>query len=346
MACLLLKRGGHEAVGFTFALLPRGAQDSGRACCSAASVEMARRVCRALGVRHYVLNLREEFDERVIEPFCRDYSQGRTPNPCILCNGEIKFKVFLRKAEALGMEAVATGHYAQIRGGGGKGWRLLRGSDPDKDQSYFLYCLGQDQLGKVKMPLGGMTKREVRELAAAAGLPSAACPESQDLCFAGEGGLRVFFRSRQGDRLGPGAIVGPRGERMGEHDGLCYYTIGQRRGVGVGGGVRLYVTGLDAGRGEVRLGPEESLWSRGLTAEEVNWVAGGPPGRGEGLRCLAQIRYRTPAAAALVEPLEGAMARVTFDKAQRAVTPGQAIVFYEDSLVLGGGRISSVVSDQ
>ena len=345
VACLLLKREGHEVVGFTFELLRREAEEMGPLCCSPESVHAAWRVCELLGIRHYVLNLRKEFEQLVIEPCCEDYSLGRTPNPCILCNEEMKFGIFLRKAQGFGMAAVATGHYAQIRYWEGEGWQLLRGSDPEKDQSYFLYGLGQEQLARIKMPLGGLTKREVRLLAATEGLPTAESAESQDLCFVGEGGLRAFLRRRVGDKVAGGTIVGPDGGVMGKHEGLCYYTIGQRRGVGVAAGDRLYVTALDPSRGEDRMGRDETRWARELLAEKARWVAGGPPEGGRRFRCLAQIRYRTAPAAAVVEPVGEERISVSFEKPQRAITPGQTVVLYQDRQVLGGGRIISAVND-
>ncbi|TAK55502.1 MAG: tRNA 2-thiouridine(34) synthase MnmA, partial [Dehalococcoidia bacterium] len=307
---------------------------SKRRCCSVEDTDDARQAADAAGIPHYVLNMEREFQQRVVDYFVAEYGRGRTPNPCLACNEHVKFRALLDRAMAFEADFLATGHYARIEGDGASR-RLLRAVDPNKDQSYVLYTLGQAELARTLFPVGALTKPEVRALAAEMRLPVAEKPDSADICFVPDGDYRAFVR----DRLprAAGVTVDRGGAVVARHDGVDGFTIGQRKGLGVALGERRFVTGIDAERNVVTLGVEDDLMSRGLVAENVNWIGGAPHAE---LRADTKIRYRTSAAASTVTPLEGGRARVTFDRPQRAVTPGQAAVFYDGDAVLGGGTIA------
>ena len=303
----------------------------------------ARAAADVLGIRHYVLNMEREFHDRVIDYFVAEYERGRTPNPCLACNEHVKFRALLDRAAALDADYLATGHYARIVRGrivrgrierGGDRFRLLRAVDPEKDQSYVLYTMGQAELAKTMFPVGGYTKPEIRELAREMRLPLAEKPDSVDICFVPDGDYRSFVRKRL--EQSPGEIRDVTGALLGEHDGIAAYTVGQRKGLGVAVGEKRFVTGIDPDLNVITIGPEEHLLATSLVAENVNWVGGEPEGP---VRAQAKVRYRTPAAAATVTPLGGRGARVEFDVPQRAITPGQAAVLYDGDEVLGGGAI-------
>lgn len=342
VAAGLLARQGYDVIGITMRLWTKedpAAPRHQRRCCSVEDTDDARAAADALGIPHYVLNMEREFGARVVDYFVDEYARGRTPNPCLACNQHVKFDALLARAEALGAEYLATGHYARIECSGGR-YHLLRAVDTEKDQSYVLYTLGQRELARTLFPVGGYTKPEVRALARELGLPVAAKPDSADICFIPDGNYRAFLSSRLG--LTPGPIVDETGAVVGQHRGVAAYTVGQRKGLGVALGTPRYVTAIDPARNVVVIGPEEELLTRRALVEDVHWVSGeAPPAP---VRLEVKIRYRTEPATALVVPCEGG-AEVRFERPQRAVTPGQAAVFYDGDEVLGGGIIARAIRD-
>ena len=337
VAAGLLARQGYDVIGITMRLWTLddpSAPPSKRRCCSVEDVDDARQAADAIGIPHYVLNMEREFQDRVVDYFVAEYGRGRTPNPCLACNEHVKFRALLDRAVALEADFLATGHYARIEGDAA-GRRLLRAVDGNKDQSYVLYTLGQAELARTLFPLGALTKPEVRALAAEMRLPVAEKPDSADICFVPEGDYRAFVRERLPRT--DGVTLDRSGAVVARHDGIDGFTIGQRKGLGVALGERRFVTEIDAERNVVTLGSEDDLMSSALVAEAVNWIGARPDAP---LRAETKIRYRTPAAAATVTPIDGGRVRVAFDRPQRAVTPGQAAVFYDGDVVLGGGTIA------
>ncbi len=342
VAAAILSRQGFEVVGITMKVWDdAGVTDElARRCCSTADVEDARRVCSRLKIPHYVSNAKAAFRKHVVEPFCEEYLSGRTPNPCIICNTEIKFRLMLRRARALGAGHVATGHYARIERDEATGrYQLLKGRDGSKDQSYFLYNLTQRQLSQIMFPLGKLTKAEVRRKAGELGLSVAQKPESQEICFVPQGDYRTIFRQMAPDKLSPGPIVDVRGKKLGTHKGIACYTIGQRRGLGIAHSKPLYVVRFDIEKNAVVVGTSEHLLADELVAEDMNWIS--MKGIGEPMRVKARIRYRHRESPATISPLERRSVLVRFERPQRAITPGQAVVFYDGDVVVGGGIISS-----
>jgi tRNA-specific 2-thiouridylase len=342
VAAALLVRQGVPAVGVTLRVWPsqRPADPGERfdSCCSPAAVDDARAVAAALGIRHYVLNYEAEFDRQVIQYFADAYLAGETPNPCVPCNARLKFGSLLDRARGWGAAGVATGHYARI--GRDPAGRLLlkRGADPRKDQSYFLYSLSQAQLAAARFPVGHLPKDETRRIAAGLGLAVAGKPDSQEVCFAPRD-YRPYLQERAAEGIAPGIIRDSAGTVRGRHRGLALYTVGQRRGLGLGNPRPLYVIDLDPAANEVVVGEDKDLWTREVRVEALNWIA--IPGLEAPRRVLAKIRYAQDAAAATVAPAAGGV-RLTFDAPQRAVAPGQAAVFYDvadPDLVVGGGTI-------
>ena len=338
VAALLLKRQGYDVVGVTMRLwtVERGdLPAASKRCCSVEDVDDARRVCQTIGVPHYVMNFEGEFEEHVVDYFCREYDRGRTPHPCLACNDKIKFDFLLRRALFLDAGYVATGHYARIRRGP-TGFDLLKGIDSRKDQSYVLFTLTQRELGRLLLPVGEHPKGHVRELAAEAGLPVADKPDSQEICFIPDGDYRKFLQDRAAPR--PGDLVDTRGEVLGEHPGVQFFTVGQRRGLGLGGntGSPRYVVRIDADRNRVVLGAEDDLYGTSMWASSVNFPGGAPPGLP--MDVTAKIRYKASEAPATVTPHDG-FAEIRFHEPQRAVTPGQAVVFYDGDRLVGGGII-------
>jgi tRNA-specific 2-thiouridylase len=337
VAAALLKKEGFDVIGVTLNLF---AGDRGRAACCGASdsAAKARAVCDALGVRHYLKNAVDVFKNKVIDEFVRSYAAGYTPNPCVDCNRFVKFSYLFDLARAFGTEYLATGHYARIEKTSG-GFHLLRGTDPLKDQSYFLYPLQAGRLPHVLFPLGGLVKKEVRKLAGEFGLPTAGEKESNDICFVGEGSYGRYLAKSGGIKPRPGKIVDSRGKILGRHEGFFNYTIGQRRGLGVYGGGRLYVTALRPESDEVVLGGLSEACFGSFDAVNINWLAP-RPARGE--RIGAQIRYRHKPASCLVVSSDGTGFSGVFHEPQFAPARGQSVVFYDGDRVLGGGTVSEV----
>ena len=339
VAAYLLQQQGYECIGVTMRLyenetagIPRG-----HTCCSLDDVEDARAVAYDLGMPYYVLNFTEEFDEKVIRKFVQVYQNGGTPNPCIDCNRYLKFDHLLNRARELGCDYIATGHYVQRWQDENGRWGLRKNDDPGKDQSYVLYSLTQDQLAHTLFPLGGMHKDAVRTIAEEQGLCNARKHDSQDICFVPDGDYVSFLRQYGGVEPVPGDFLDSEGRVLGRHRGMECYTIGQRKGLGVSANAPQYVLGKDPDRNAVILGEDNRLYTRELTAERVNWLSVPEPDRP--LSVTAKTRYSQREAAATVEPLPGGRIRMVFTEPQRAVTPGQAVVFYDGDLVLGGGTI-------
>ena len=307
-------------------------------CCSRAAVEDARRVCDMLHIPFHLVNLEEEFKAKVVDYFCDTYATGRTPNPCLACNRWIKFGALLRSALDLGGDYLATGHYARIRSSNGQ-YHLLKGIDRHKDQSYVLYMLGQEELPLLLFPLGDLTKKQVRAMAERHKLPVADRAESQDACFVSDGDYRTFLAGQRPATHRPGPILDLEGRALGEHHGIAFFTVGQRQGLGIAARHPLYVVQIDSMRNALIVGPRAAVLRRELLAEEVCFVAGRPPP--QPISITVKIRYRAEEALATLIPMPGRMARVTFANPQAAVTPGQAAVFYQDDVVLGGGIIGS-----
>ena len=309
-------------------------------CCTPEAVESARSVAALLDIPFYLLNVEERFKAQVVDPFVTAYAAGHTPNPCLSCNRHIRFGYLLRYALGLGADYLATGHYARVLppSDGWDRYRLLRGVDEAKDQSYVLYMLGQEELSHVLFPLGGFTKAQVREMARSRGLPVAERAESQDLCFVGGDDYRDFLRRYAPQTVRPGPILDQTGRRLGTHRGLAFYTIGQRKGLGIAAGEPLYVLEIDVARNALIVGPESALGRRELMASEVSFVSGEWPTAP--LRVTAKIRYRAPDVPATVWPLEPGRVRVVFEQPLRDITPGQGVVFYDGEVCLGGGIIA------
>ncbi len=341
VAALLLREEGHEVVGLSMQLWDHSGEPgrSGR-CCTADDLSDARRVAWALGIPHYVLNLEEEFRDEVVRPFVAAYLSGRTPIPCSACNAKVKFATLWERAREMGCEAVATGHYVRVERGASGRPVLKKGSDAAKDQSYFLWDLTPAQLAAARFPVGALTKEQVRARARRAGLPTADKEESQEICFVPPGMRAGDFVARHAPALGldlpapAGALENLSGERIGSHAGHYRFTIGQRRGIGVAAGERLYVLRVDAARNRVVVGSEGELETREARLEELRLFSGPP---GEPFRAGARVRHRAPEAPATVVPEEGGGARIVFDAPVRAVAPGQSCVLYDGDVVLGGG---------
>jgi tRNA-specific 2-thiouridylase len=340
VAAALLAEQGHDVIGLSMQLY---AQDGRPAegghfgsCCTLDDLNDARRVAATLGFPHYILNLEERFQETVISNFVHEYASGRTPLPCAHCNSDLKFSTLLERAHGFGSQSVATGHYARIERSPAGRWRLTRSVDRDKDQSYFLFSLTQEQLSCAVFPVGSLSKPAVRAEAHRLGLAVADKPDSQEICFVPDGDYAAFVASRTADARN-GAIVDDQGRTLGTHEGVHRFTIGQRKGLGIAMGVPLYVVKIDAESGDVTVGPRSALERTTLTASGVNWVSIEAPSAW--LRASAQIRHRHRAAAGRVRALDDDRAEFEFDDAQAAVTPGQAVVFYDDDVVVGGGWI-------
>jgi tRNA-specific 2-thiouridylase len=337
VAAALLARAGHDVIGLSMQLYDqREGETRFGSCCTIDDLHDARRVAARLGIPHYIVNFERQFDEEVVSNFVREYALGRTPIPCVHCNGDLKFAALVSRAAALGATSVATGHYARVEQGPDGAWLLKRGLDPAKDQSYFLFTLTQEQLAHALFPVGGLDKGAVREHARGLGLPVAEKPDSHEICFVADGD-RTAFLERHGTAPGPGELRDTAGRVLGQHGGVHRFTVGQRKGLGLSSALPLYVVGLDADRNTVTVGPREALERTTLTASGVNWISGHAPAAGT--RVTAQIRYRHREAAASITPLHDARVEVAFDEPQVAVAPGQAVVMYDGDAVVGGGWI-------
>lgn len=340
----LLKKEGHDVIGITMQLLEYGDAEGG--CCSLDQVVDARRAAADLGFPHYVVNFTGEFEEYVLADYVEKYASGKTPIPCVLCNKHVKFDLLLRRALELGADYLATGHYARIERDGDSGALTLnRALDEQKDQTYFLYTLTQKELARLMFPLGGMTKDEVRKIAGEFGLRQAEKPDSTGVCFVPEGNYRDYLEARSAFTPGKGDIVNTRGEVLGSHRGVFSFTIGQRRGLGIATGKPMYVTRIEPSSNRVYVGEEGELYGTKLIAEDITWVDNSHNNNmlDNTLQVEAKVRYRhkaSPAVVSLWSPEEGTVA---FRDPQRAITPGQAVVFYSGDRVLGGGWIKEVL---
>jgi len=337
VAALLLQRQGWEVIGISMDLYDFSKVTKNRegTCCSLDDLYDARRVCDTLHIPYYVLNLRDEFRREVIDPFVREYSTGRTPNPCILCNEHLKFRALLRKADELGAEGVATGHYAVIRREPSGRCRLFAAPDESKDQSYFLFSLDSERLRRIHFPVGEMRKDEVRRIAEGAGLPVFEKRQSQDICFVTDHSYADFL-NRSGIEEREGQFLDRAGNVLGTHKGVLRFTVGQRKGLGIAAKEPLYVVAIDAEKNAIILGTEDETLSVSTRVGRFSFVSGTPPARE--FRATVKVRFRHPGADATVRK-EGDHFRVVFDSPQRSVTPGQALVLYEGKEVLGGGWI-------
>lgn len=336
-AALLLKQQGFDVVGVTMMLVDCEAGPPRASCCGRQAVRDAQKVAARLGVPHYVLDFRAELEREVIEEFCDEYGRGRTPNPCIRCNERLKFRLLLDRVRQLGAESLATGHYARLVQGCDGVWQLRRAKDSEKDQSYFLYRFTQEQMAVVMLPLGDLTKDQVRLLARQCDLPVAEKEESQEICFVTDGDHAAFLKARRPELFRPGRVVDMHGRELGRHEGIARYTVGQRKGLGIALGERWYIVKLDPERAEVVLGRYEDALSGRAEIEQVHWVSGREPDIDT--EVLAKVRYRHRGARAVLEP-RGDRALVRLREPQFAVTPGQSMVLYQDDVVLGGGIIS------
>jgi tRNA-specific 2-thiouridylase len=342
VAAAVLAREGHDVIGLSMQLYDHSERADGQvrfgSCCTIDDLYDARRVAARIGIPHYIVNFEREFSEHVVSNFVREYTAGRTPIPCVHCNGDLKFATLAERAQAFEADFVATGHYARVSRDEASGtFALRRGVDASKDQSYFLFTLTQEQLAHAMFPVGDLEKTSVRACARELGLPVSDKPDSHEICFVPDGD-HASFLERQGAAVAAGTIRTTDGAIVGQHEGVHHYTVGQRKGLGLSSPVRLYVVGIDAEERTVTVGPREALERVTLDAAGVNWIAGSPPL--SGTRVTAQIRYRHREAAASLEPGADATVRVTFDEPQYAVAPGQAVVFYDGDSVVGGGWIA------
>jgi len=342
-AALLLEQG-YDVVGITLKLWPQDcvsrAEDK---CCGPQAVTDARAVCHQLGIPYYLVDESAEFQKHVIQYFADEYKAGRTPNPCVMCNQNLKFGRLIDRADKLGAQFIATGHFARLdRSADGSRTLLKRGCDPRKDQSYFLFSLRQDQLARALFPLGEKTKTDTREVARSCQLKTADKEESMEICFVPDNNYGKFLEQSQLVRRHRGEIVDARGQVLGFHEGIEFFTIGQRKGLGISSPAPLYVLELDATENRVVVGSEAGLDRAEFVADRCNWIPFERPA--ECFEAVVKIRYNHPGTPATVTPLPEGRAHVKLEIPQRAVTPGQAAVFYQQDLVLGGGWISRVTA--
>lgn len=339
VAAALLAESGHEVIGLSMQLYDqRSSPEAFGSCCSLDDLQDARRVAAAIGIPHYIVNFEARFQETVVRNFVSEYAAGRTPIPCVHCNADLKFATLVERAAAFDAAWVATGHYARVRFDEDvRRYRLLRGLDPDKDQSYFLFSLNQEQLTHAVFPVGHLRKPEVRAQAERLGLSVAAKPDSHEICFVPDGRPADFVERHLAAEPRGGEIVDTSGRTVGHHRGLHRFTVGQRKGLGLSTGAPLYVLRLEPDEGRVVVGSRDELGRRSLRATVVNWISGEPPAAPR--RVTARIRHRHHDAPATVTADGDAAAHLQFDEPQLAVTPGQAVVFYDGEEVLGGGWI-------
>ena len=338
LAAKLMKDAGYDCIGCTMKLYDNEeiGLHRGHTCCSLDDVEDARSVAYQIGIPYYVFNFKEGFRENVIKRFVQGYESGSTPNPCIDCNRYMKFDKLFERARILGCDCVVTGHYARIEETDGV-YFLKKALDETKDQSYVLYFMTQDQLAHTVFPLGNMKKTDVRRLSEENSFINAAKPDSQDLCFVPDGDYAGFLNHYTGNCYAPGAFLDQNGNVLGTHNGTVHYTIGQRKGLGIGFGRPMYVKRIDVRNNTVTLAEDSDLYGCELTAADFNWICGEAPAME--IPCQAKIRYRQQAQQAVASPMPDGKVNVIFDHPQRAITPGQAVVLYDGDIVLGGGRI-------
>lgn len=343
IAAALLVEKGYDVIGVTLQIWESTGPEVEGGCCSNSAIDDARRVAFVLGIPHYVMNFRSYFEETVVDYFTQSYLAGETPNPCLACNKHVKFGEMLRKARGLGADYIATGHYAHVlRDPVTERFLLGKGTDERKDQTYALYMLTQDQLAHTLFPLADYPKEQIRAMARDRGLGVGDKPDSQEICFIPNDDYSAFVRKRSEVPIKPGYFVDLSGKSLGRHEGIINFTVGQRKGLGVTFGKPMYVVGLNPERNEVILGEDRDVYTDTLWAIDLNWIS--IPDLKEPLRVKAKIRYNSLGANATVYPEEigvGNGVKVHFDEPQRAVTPGQAVVFYHENLVVGGGIIIS-----
>ena len=341
VAVALLKEEGYQVIGVTMQIWPSSRYgDRFGGCCGTGAVEDAKKVAYRLGIPHYVMNFRDIFAQKVIANFCQEYRLGRTPNPCIRCNQYIKFDALRERAKELGADFIATGHHARIEKDETNGTYLLKkGVDQGKDQSYFIYPVTQEQLSHILFPIVNLTKEEVRKIAKELKLPVAAKPESQDICFIPDDNYAEFLKDYIPQAAEPGPILNEHGDILGSHQGILFYTIGQRKGLGISAKEPIYVIAIEPERNAVIVGSKEKALGDELIASGLNWIA--INGLTQPITAKTKIRYRHPEAEVTIMPLGNDRVHVKFKKPQLAITPGQAIVFYDGDIVIGGGTIES-----
>lgn len=335
-AALLLKQG-FDVIGMMLRLWSEPGKEQSNRCCAPDALAMARRVSAKLNLPFYVVDSRQIFHEIVVKSFNRGYAQGITPNPCLVCNRHIRWNFLLNHALSLGADFMATGHYARLHKNDAGLFQLFRAIDENKDQSYVLHVLSQDQLSRTLLPLGTLTKQDVRKLAKDFALPVTERPESQDLCFLGSDDYRNFLLRQLPQVEKPGTIIDSSGNSLGQHRGLAFYTIGQRKGLGISSPHPLYVLEKDRQNNSLIVGKKEELTQSELIADNINWISGRPPTKP--FISKVKIRYKSPYARARVSPLTEGSAHVAFDDPLHSITPGQAAVFYSQDICLGGGII-------
>lgn len=342
VAAYLLKQQGYEVIGATMQIWQHDGEFEERegGCCSLSAVDDARRVCDKLEIPFYVLNFRDYFKEKVIDPFVQEYIDGKTPNPCIECNKHLKFDELLRRAKGIGADYVATGHYAKIEERDGR-YLLIRSDDDSKDQTYALYNFTQEQLEHTLMPCGAYEKTKIREIAKEIGLAVHNKKDSEEICFITDNNHGRYISEAKPDRVKPGNFVDKNGNVLGQHKGIVYYTIGQRKGLGLSLGRPVFVIGINAKTNEVVLGAEDDIFKTDLVAMDVNFI---PFDKLEKeIEVTAKIRYSAKPAAATLTPLPNGRVKVSFKEKQRAITKGQSVVFYDNEIVVGGGIIETVL---
>lgn len=340
VAAYLLKEQGYDVIGVTMQIWQEEdsctVEENG-GCCGLSAVEDARRVAQKLDIPYYVMNFRKEFQEQVIDYFTREYLEGRTPNPCIACNRYVKWESLLKRSLEIGADYIATGHYARVEQLPNGRYAIRNSVTAKKDQTYALYNLTQEQLARTLMPVGAYTKEEIRKIAEEAGLPVAHKKDSQEICFVPDNDYAGFIKNSTGKTIPKGNFVQADGKVLGEHQGIIHYTIGQRKGLNLSMGHPVFVTKIRPDTNEVVIGENEDLFINTLLCDRVNFMA--MEGLEEEVRLKAKIRYNHPGAECVISPAEDGKVRVTFDQPQRAITPGQAVVFYQGEYVAGGGII-------
>ncbi len=336
----LLKEQGYEVIGMMMRLWSEPGKESENRCCTLDDLNTARSIAAQLDIPFYAIDAKEAFRSTVVQYFIDGYAQGLTPNPCLVCNRKIRWEFLLKRALALGADFMATGHYARLEKNEQGVFQLLKGVDEGKDQCYVLHVLNQEKLAHALFPLGTYTKQQVREMAQRFNLPVASRSDSQDLCFLGSGSYQDFLRRNIPTVINPGAIITSDGDKLGEHQGLAFYTIGQRRGLGITSSQPLYVIEKDISNNALVIGPKNALGKSELNAHHVNWIAGKPPNKP--IRAIIKIRYRARGVWGTVTPLESHHIHIQFEESLRDITPGQAAVIYDGDICLGGGIINNL----